>query len=96
MTELQPIRNNYQILQEACYSSLDTVDQIASIEPDVFSIDDGVANDDEEVLLSDLEESGELTEQQRCLKLNRKYQVCDLYQVSATIYYSRFSNFKPL
>lgn len=86
MTELQPVESNRQFPQDAFQSSLDTADQNANIEPAALT-EAGVPDDDEEVLLNDEEEvllndeedSEELSEQQRCLKLNRKYQVCDVY-----------------
>ena len=75
LTELQPAENSTQIPQEGSYqSSLGTVDQNSHIGLAVPTVDHVIPDDDEEVLLSDVEEDGELTEQQRCLKLNRKYQ----------------------
>jgi hypothetical protein len=86
LTELQPVESNRQFPQDAFQSSLDTADENANIEPAALTEagvpddeEEVLLNDEEEVLLNDEEDSEELSEQQRCLKLNRKYQVCDVY-----------------
>jgi hypothetical protein len=82
LTGLQPAENNIQIPQGGCYlSSLDTADQNSNIGLAVLNVadDGGVSDDNQVVSLSDKEEHDELTEQQRCLRLNRKYQACNVY-----------------
>lgn len=69
LTELQPIKNSVRSLHEHSESSFD---HNVTIGPTEVVTEVGIP---EEGALSAEEDSEELSEQQRCLKLNRKYQV---------------------
>ena len=77
LTELQPAQNNRMFSQPNSFEcSLDIHDHNVNIEETMVTSNAGVTNVEKETLLSAGDDDGEeLSEQERCLKLNRKYQV---------------------